>query len=82
MGAYAEVRVGHAKPFEVDSDVFHLRRAGSREVPMVFSRKQLHALESGLRHHKRVSASITALLTDPTGNADYHQLTRSLGIRS
>jgi hypothetical protein len=83
MGAFAEVKIGRAKPFEVDSDVFHLTAPGRKEIPLRFSRKQLRKLKDGLKAHKKVVASITALLTNAAGTADKGDTrAKSLTIRS
>jgi hypothetical protein len=69
-GAYAEVTIGSARPFEVDSQVVHLTRAGRKSVPLSFSRGQLRSLASALRGHKRIVATVYGQLTNARGTAD------------
>jgi hypothetical protein len=68
MGAFAEVKIGSAKPFEVDSKVAHLTAAGSKTIPLEFSKKQLKKIEGGLRAHKKVLVAIKALLTNSSAS--------------
>jgi hypothetical protein len=65
MGAYADVTIGHASPFEVDSRVFTLPAAGSQTISIKFSSKQLRRLRSGRAAHKRIRATIHGVLIDP-----------------
>jgi hypothetical protein len=73
MGAYAVVKIGSASPFGVVSRVFHLTKAGSKQVPLAFSHKQLGQLHAGLRAHKRIVATIRGVLTNANGKADLMQ---------
>jgi len=61
LGAYAEVSIGRAKPFEVNSRVFRLRAGGHETIPMGFSGKQLKLLRSGLVAGKRITAVVRAV---------------------
>jgi subtilase family serine protease len=65
MGAYAEVTIGHARPFEVDSHVFTLAAAGSETISLPFSGKQLRKLRAGRSSHKRIRAIVRAVMIDP-----------------
>jgi hypothetical protein len=65
LGAYADVRIGRAKPFEVDSHVFTLAAAGSEAISIRFSPKQLRKLRAARASHKRISATVHGVLIDP-----------------
>jgi hypothetical protein len=65
MGAYAEVTIGRAAPFEVDSHVFTPAAAGSETISLPFSGKQLRKLRAGRSSHKRIRAIVHAVLIDP-----------------
>ncbi len=66
MGAYALVTIGHAKPFEVDSNVVRLPAAGGQTVKLRFSSRELGKLRAGLSAHKRITATIRGVLFDST----------------
>jgi kumamolisin len=65
MAAYAEVTIGHARPFEVDSHVFMLAAAGSKTISLPFSGKQLRNLRAGRASHRRIKATVHGVLIDP-----------------
>lgn len=58
VGAFARVKVGKGKPFEIDSNLFRLTHAGSKTIALHFSKKRLKALKSALKHHKAIVASV------------------------
>ena len=64
MGAYAMVTIGRSKPFEVDSNVFRLRAAGSKTIKVSFSGRQLANLRSALAAGKRITATLRGALFD------------------
>ncbi len=66
MGAYAEVTIGHKRPFEVDSSLFRLSRSGRKTIALHFGSGQLRSLRAGLRSHTRVSATLHAVVIDQT----------------
>lgn len=82
-GAFAEVKIGHAKPFEVDSNVIRLTAAGHHLILLTFSKKELRKLKAALRAHVKITVSITGELTNAAGTADYGETrARSLRIKS
>jgi subtilase family serine protease len=58
IGAYADVRIGRKQPFEVDSSVHRLAAAGSKTIPIRFSKRELGRLRSALAGHRRIVATI------------------------
>jgi hypothetical protein len=82
-GAFAEVKIGSAKPFEVDSNVTQLTAAGSKTISLKFSHKQLHKLRAALAAHKKIVAKITAVLTNKSGSDNFATTgPKTLRIRS
>jgi hypothetical protein len=82
-GAFAEVKIGSAKPFEVDSNVTQLAAAGSRTISLKFSHKQLQKLRSALAAHKKIVAKIRAVLTNKAGSSNFAVSgTQTVRIRS
>jgi kumamolisin len=64
MGGYADVGIGRAKPFEVDSRATRLRRAGGQTLALRFSGHDLGRIRAALSSHQRVSASVHGVLLD------------------
>jgi hypothetical protein len=64
MGAYAESKVGKAKPFEIDSNVYRLSKAGSENASLPLSRKQLSKLKAGLKSHKTIRATVNGVIVN------------------
>jgi kumamolisin len=80
LGAYAEVKVGRHKPFEVDSFVERLRGAGAKAVTMKFSGKQMNGLRSARSHGLRVKATVFGVVLDGAVNGVVHD--PALSIRA
>ena len=66
LAAFALVKIGSAKPFEVDSKLASLTAAGSKTVQLKFSGKELAKLRSGSNHHKRITAAVSGVLFNRT----------------
>jgi subtilase family serine protease len=66
MGAYAEVAIGRAKPFEVLSRVYRMRSNGRRTVGLHFSGRQLRRLSSALAAGKAIFATVHGVVFDRT----------------
>jgi subtilase family serine protease len=64
--AYAFVAIGRARPFEVASKVTRMPAAGVATLSLRFSARQLRLLRSGLRAHRRIAATVRAVLLDPS----------------
>ena len=64
MGAYADIGIGRAKPFEVDSRVTRLHHAGAETIAVRFSRRQAARIRAALASHTRVSATVHGVLLD------------------
>jgi subtilase family serine protease len=65
MGAYAEVTIGRAQPFEVDSRLVTLGAAGAATLSLRFSSKQLRKLRAARHAHKRLRATVHGVVVDP-----------------
>ncbi len=65
MGAYAEVTIGRARPFEVDSRVFTLAAAGIKTISIRFSPSQLKTLRSARASRRRIKVIVRGLMIDP-----------------
>jgi subtilase family serine protease len=75
MGAYVLVRIGHARPFEVDSRRYTLAGPGRRTIPLRFGTRRLRKLRAALRHHRRIDARAFAVALD----AHNHFLSQTAG---
>jgi hypothetical protein len=64
--AYAEVKVGSAKPFEVDSKIVHLKSKGSAALKLKLSSRVLSKVRAGKRHHRSVTATVYGVALDST----------------
>ena len=64
--AYAEVKVGSAKPFEVDSKIVHLKSAGTVALDLKLSSGELSKIRTGKRRHKSVTATVYGVALDST----------------
>ena len=64
IGAYAEVKIGSAKPFEVDSKVVRLAAKGSSMLTLKFSKKQLSKLRAA--PHQKRTATVHGVLLNST----------------
>jgi hypothetical protein len=64
VAAYADIAIGRARPFEVDSKVMRLHHAGARAIAVRFSSRQLARIRAALASHSRVSATVHGVLLD------------------
>ncbi|MGZ4326203.1 MAG: S53 family peptidase [Solirubrobacteraceae bacterium] len=58
VGAFAEIRIGHGKPFKVYSGIATLLGAGKTTVLIGFGREHLRKMRSGLRHHQGICIKV------------------------
>jgi kumamolisin len=70
MAAYAELTIGRGRPFRVDSAVSLLRRARSKTIALELAGGDLAKLRSGLAAHRRVVATVYAVILDPGGEVE------------
>jgi AAA ATPase domain len=63
--AHAQIRIANSKLFSVRSVVVHLRAAGRKQVVLAFSRSQESKLKAALKAHKKVTATVESVLTNP-----------------
>ncbi len=82
MAAFADVTIGHAKPFEVQSNVNLLRARGHRTVALGLSTRDLGKLRSGIGHHARIVAVVHGVILDAGGNVEKQTPGKRLVIRS
>jgi kumamolisin len=78
--AFASVKIGRGKPFEVDSEIYNLPKGGHQTIPIVFSARQLGALRSALTKHEGVTATVYGVIADPLGNVQLQTRGRQLKI--
>lgn len=62
MGAFAKVKIGHTRPFKIESRVYTLARAGERTIPLPFAARQLRAVRAALKRGERVVATVTGVV--------------------
>jgi kumamolisin len=79
IAAFAEVKIGRKKPFEVDSKVSDLATAGLKFVSIPFSRKHVRTIRSGLRRHQKVVATVYAV--EITGKRTVQFRSRGIRVR-
>jgi hemolysin type calcium-binding protein len=58
LGAYMSVKVGSAKPFEIDGDIYRLKKAGKKRIVLKLSSKKVAAIKTALKNHKKVVATV------------------------
>jgi Ca2+-binding RTX toxin-like protein len=58
LGAYMNVKVGGAKAFEIDGDLYRLKAAGSKRILLKLPARRRRAIKAGLKHHKKVVATV------------------------
>ena len=66
--AWATIKVGSAKPFELDSDAVHLGAGKKHHFLLKLPGKRVRAMRAALRHGKKVVATVHGELTDPNGD--------------
>jgi kumamolisin len=71
-GAFSEVRIGGERPFEVDSFVSRLRAAGSKQLTMAFSGRELSALRSARSRGVSIVATVHGVVLDGAVNSVSH----------
>jgi subtilase family serine protease len=81
VAAYAELTVGHGRPFRVSSAISLLRHARSKTVSLNLVGGDLAKLRSGLAARRRVAATIFAEILDPGGNLERLSAARRLVIQ-
>ncbi len=64
--AYALIKVGSAKPFEVDSKIVRLRSPGSAALSIRLGSPAMSKIRAGIRHHKRITATVYGVALDAT----------------
>ncbi|HEY5316548.1 MAG TPA: S53 family serine peptidase [Solirubrobacteraceae bacterium] len=70
IGAFADIKVGRSKPFNVESRLFHRKKKGRTAIPIRFSGKELRTIRSALDHHKTVVATVYGALIDQLGDIE------------
>lgn len=62
VAAYALVKVGRSRPFEADSPIRNLPAAGAKTFTIPLSSKRMRTVRAGLRRHKKVVATLHAVV--------------------
>jgi hypothetical protein len=65
-GAFALIKVGSARSFEVDSNIVNLAGEAGAPVSLRLSGRQLSKLRAGRNHHKRITATVYGVVFDQT----------------
>ncbi len=81
VGAYADIEIGRARPFQVRSDSHVLRGKGRKTVELSLSRDHVRRIRAGLRAHKRVYAYVRGVIVDSGGNVEVTSRAHRLRIR-
>jgi Ca2+-binding RTX toxin-like protein len=58
LGAFMRVKVGSAKPFEIDGDIYKLKAAGTKRILLKLPSGRRAAIKAALKHHKKVVATV------------------------
>jgi subtilase family serine protease len=82
IGAFAQVTVGSAKPFTVQSKLFHLGSKGSKTIAVPFSAGQVRTLRSGLSRHRKIVATLHGALIDQLGDIQQNTGGKKLRVSS
>lgn len=82
IGAFADIKIGRAKAFTVESKLFRRHVPGRTRIPLKFSRGELSKLESGLAQHKQIVATMYAALIDSLGEIQQNTAAKRLRITS
>jgi hypothetical protein len=67
VGAFAEVRIGSGKAFNIFSGIAALGAAGKTTVLMGFGSKHLSKMRSGLHHHRGIAIKVFGRLYGVSG---------------
>jgi kumamolisin len=66
FGAYAMVKIGSGKAAEFNSKILRRKTAGSQELTIELSSKELRKLKAGSRAHKALTATVHGVLFNAT----------------
>jgi len=80
MASFAEVAIGRARPLEVQSNVYLLRSPGHKTIALKFSSRDRGTLQAALAAHRRIVATVQAVILDAGGNIEKRSATRRLTI--
>src|SRR5581483_6588742 len=80
-GAFALLKIGSGKPFEVDSHVTTLSANASKTLSIAFGSGTLSRLRSALRHHRRILAEVAGVVLDPANKVRTQTPPRFLTIK-
>jgi len=80
MASFAQVAVGHARPLEVQSNVYLLRSPGHKTIALKFSSRDRGTLRAALAAHQQIVASVQGVILDAGGNIEKRSATRRLTI--
>jgi kumamolisin len=69
-GSLAQVAIGRARPFVLESNIYRLPSAGRKTVALTFSGGQRSRLRAGLKAHRRIVATVYGLIVDAGDNIE------------
>ena len=72
MAAFASVKIGSSKPFEVGPSFHNQRAKGHKTIAVKFSAKQLRNIRSALAHHRKVEATVYGAQLDNLGDIEHN----------
>jgi Ca2+-binding RTX toxin-like protein len=58
LGAFMTVKIGSAKRFEIDGDIYRLKARGTKRILLKLPAGRRAAIKAGLKHHKKVVATV------------------------
>jgi subtilase family serine protease len=82
IGAFANIKIGSAEPFSVESKLYHRRSKGRKTIPVRLSGKDLRMLRSGLAHRKKIVATLYGALIDSLGDIEQNTSGKKLRVTS
>jgi kumamolisin len=82
IGAFAEVKIGRAKPFQVQSRLIHPTAPARVTVPLHFSKRELSKLQTALAQHKKIVATVYGALIDSLGAIEQNTKAKKLVVTS
>ena len=80
--AAALIKIGNAKPFEVDSRAVTLAAGGKKTLAIGFNSSQLGKLRTGLRQHRTIQAQVSGVQLDSHNHVEIQTPPQFLRIKS
>lgn len=81
-GAFALIRIGSGRPFEVDSRAVTLAAGVRKTLAIKFRGRRLRALRSAVRNHRLITAEVAAVILDAHNHVRAQTRPKRLRIKS